>query len=164
MPTPTYDLISTYTAPSAQDTISFTSIPSTYKDLILICVVKPVNNGAAYLGIRFNDSTTGYYQGQVYYTGSVAGVYAGADSQIEVIGNQFQALRSFVVKTEIFSYANTSIFKPSITSGHTIDNTNRTIAMNWESTAAINKITIKTNSAASINTGSVFSLYGLASA
>jgi hypothetical protein len=164
MPTPTYDLISSYTAPSAQDTISFTSIPATYKDLFFVCLIKPVNNGAAYLGIRFNDTTTGYYQGQVYYTGTVSDVYAAADSQIEVIGNQFQTLRSFVVKSEIFSYADTTIHKPSITSGHTIDNTNRTITMNWENTAAINKITIKTNSAASIDTGSVFSLYGLASA
>jgi zona occludens toxin (predicted ATPase) len=164
MPTPTFDLVASYTAPSAQDTVNFASIPGTYKDLFLVCLIKPINNGTAYLGIRFNDSTTNYYQAQVYYTGSVADVYAAADSQIEVVGNQFQTKEAFVVKSEIFSYARTDTFKMSLTSGHTIDNTNRTIAMAWENTAAINKISISTNAAACIAAGSVFSLYGLASA
>lgn len=164
MPITTHDLISTYTATSGQDTISFTSIPGTYKDLFLSCVINPVNAGAAYLGIRFNDSTTNYYQAQVYYTGTTADVYSAADSQIEVIGNQFQTLKAFVVKSDIFSYANTTMYKISSTASYTIDNTNRYISMEWANTAAITKITLKTNASASIGAGSVFSLYGLASA
>jgi len=164
MPTATYEKIQTYTAASAQDTITFSSIPSTYTDLILISHIVPVNNGAAYLGIRFNDSASGYVFGGSYWTGgssTTRGVYGGTDSQIEIIGNQFQSFGAFTVHSDIFDYISTSVYKTALTHIRTVDNTSRSLATTWTSTNAISKITIKTNIAACIGSGSMFTLYGI---
>ena len=164
MPTATYDKIQTHTVTSAQDTITFSSIPQTYTDLVLVCHVVPVNNGAAYLGIRFNNSADSYVFGGNYWTGgssTTRGVYGGSDSQIEIIGNQFQSFGAFTVNCDIFDYADASIYKTAITHSRTVDNTSRSLATTWTIAQAIPTITIKTNIAACIGVGSMFTLYGI---
>jgi len=70
----TYTLISSYTAGSGGTTaFDFTSIPSTYTDLLLVYSVRESQSAAMLdLNFYFNNSTSGYSERMLYGTGSAA--------------------------------------------------------------------------------------------
>lgn len=59
----TYEPIATTTLGSAASSITFSSIPSTYTDLVLICTATATTGGAAYAILRLNPATTSTYSG-----------------------------------------------------------------------------------------------------
>ena len=72
----TYEPIATYTAPSAQTEINFTSISGAYTDLVLVMNGAMSRTGAAFLmrvGNGSIDSGSNYSETELYGTGSAAG-------------------------------------------------------------------------------------------
>ena len=73
MPTQTYTPISRQVLASATGTVTFSSIPSTYTDLVVLCSLRSVRTGGgADVVVRFNNSSTGFTNRRLFGSGSSA--------------------------------------------------------------------------------------------
>lgn len=167
MATTTWEPISTYTASSTQSTITFNSIPQTYKNLVLRGTVQVTNGGSSYLTVRFNNSSgTTYDSIQFYGAGGNTGVSGGcynamSSTSFEIVGNQFQSYIHFPIEIELNNYTVSNKYKTALLSARPGDNTSRYLVGQFRDTTAVSRIDIIC-SAASIATGSTFTLWGLA--
>lgn len=148
---PAVEAIQTISLSSAQASIDFTSIPSTYKHLMIKFQMKSTYAGNFVTGqYRLNGSTSGYADHRAYYgrgfrgasiEGSLTTGYFGAVPA----GNYGTANRGFGTLM-ILDYADTS--KHKIANAHIGYDTNETSsegnyrATLWSNTAAINQITL----------------------
>ena len=154
----TYTPIATTTLGSAAGSYTFSSIPSTYTDLVLIVNPKAsVSN----MGIRFNsDSGTNYSDTWVYGTGT------SALSTRTSNGNRiYQTITAgyVIMKVNIMNYANTTTYKTTISRTDDAANGVTAIVGNWRSTSAINAITVLAGTG-NLPAGTDLTLYGIASA
>jgi hypothetical protein len=158
----TYEPIETTTLSSAVSSFSFTSIPGTYTDLVLICSKLVENtNGQGY--IRFNsDSGSNYSRTVVYGTGSSAASFR----QTNQVGlNVGMAANGTFIKMNIMNYSSSTTNKTVIDreddpSGATVGT-----AFLWRNTAAITSISILSlDGSASLQAGVIFTLYGIKAA
>jgi hypothetical protein len=162
----TYTPIATQTLASAAYTVTFSSIPSTYTDLVLVINATTTANTKNPV-FRFN-SDTGTNYSDIYITGNGSAASSGRDISVNAIyagvvgisgGNE-----STIVCT-LQNYANTTTYKTAlIRTSSTFSSVYQTVG-SWRSTAAINSIDILTlSSGQNWSIGSVFSLYGIAAA
>ena len=165
----TYEAIFTDTLASAQASVTFSSIPSTYTDLVLI-----FNGGKAIAGssvdFRFNsDSGSNYSFTELYGSGSTAGSQrVSSDSYGSLAFNAVpdSGLTSTIIMN-VMNYSNTTTYKTAISRNGSIGTTypgTETIVNLWRSTAAINSITLTNSNSDNFVAGSTFSLYGIKSA
>jgi hypothetical protein len=160
----TYEPIQTTTLTSAIDSVTFTSIPNTYTDLVIVANSKNATSNANYLGFRYNSDSGSNY-GYVYTLGSgtspaLSGV--GTTQSFGRYGNGSTA--SFQVSfLNIFNYANTNVFKTSISQSNSVGNYSISYTSTWRSTAAITSVQLFTD-AGNWVVDSVFTLYGIKAA
>jgi hypothetical protein len=162
----TYTPIATQTLGSAAASYTFSSIPSTYTDLVFIANVKP--SIAAYMGYgQFNgDTGTNYSETLLYGTGSTAGSARESNRTNLYFGNwttqnSTSSFTNYIIN--IMNYANTTTYKTTI-SREADPNTETNAVVNlWRSTAAINSFTFSLNTG-NFLAGSTFTLYGIAAA
>jgi hypothetical protein len=155
--------IATITLQQATSTVTFSGIPDTYRDLILVA------NGGATTGandiyFQFNgDGGSNYSNVQMSANGSVA--TSRTDGTTFIRTNFYaawhQELTGNMIAT-IFDYSATNKHKTVVSrtnkaSGGSFQGVDAA-AGRWASTAQINSITMLTN--ASYLAGSTFSLYG----
>jgi len=165
----TYELISSQTVSNGTTaTISFTSIPSTYTDIVLMFngggesgggnVQVKVNNdtGATYSFTLFRGSGSaasgdresnfsGYFRWGAYATPS-SGVYSTFDV------------------AHFMDYSNTTTYKTVVMRANNAQGgCDATVGL-WQSTSAINRLDITLPSPSYFKNGSTFRLYGIASA
>jgi len=156
----TYTPIATYTATGSVSTVTFSSIPQTYTDLVLIGAAKDSNN---YTGMRVNNSSAANYS-RTYMTwnGTSAGsARTTSDTTLYVGGND----TNFEVSIYNFqNYSNTTTYKTILGTQKIANATSIAAVGLWRSTAAITEIDIYSVSGATILTGTTFTLYGIASA
>jgi hypothetical protein len=160
------DLIASYTAPSTQTSVGFTSIPSTYTDLLIVASLRSADN--VFLSINFNGSSSNLLNRQVQLnTGTDLQVLTRTDAfvgygQVATTGptSTFSYVRAYFP-----NYANTSFIK---TWGINMSS-EQEIGANgfagitagvWNITSAINAISF--NSGEIVN--STIYLYGLKNA
>ena len=167
--TNSYESISTVTVSSAVSSISFSSIPSTYKHLQVRWLAKTSDANYNAISIRYNsDSGSNYAWHTFYGTGSSVVTETGtSDTNIRSLamsGTNFTNIFNVGVY-DILDYANTSKYKTSrVLTG--ID-TNGGGYMNmgsglWMNTNAISTITILPfNGSATLQQYSQFALYGI---
>ncbi len=160
-----YDSIQTVTVGSGgQSTISFTSIPQTYRHLQLRAIAKTVSNDQGVF-LQFNGDTAANYSSHYLY-GNGASPIAGANTTwagmycSPTFSSQFSGL-----VVDILDYANTNKFK-TIRSIAGVDNNGSGYATlasgNWRNSNAITSISIKEILANSNFTQfSHFALYGI---
>ena len=153
--------------------ISFTSIPSTYKHLQLRLLMR-CDSGAGYGNValvRFNGSSTGIYAYHSLLTIDGSTVYADYDINRTNIPTMRMPSGYFAANIfgagviDILDYADTNKFKTTRTLGSFNANT-ATCTVNlssglWRSTSAINEITITDDSAAGFARYSHVGLYGI---
>jgi hypothetical protein len=160
-----FDSIATQTLASNTTNITFSSIPSTYKDLHLRYVAKNVNSGLTDVGLTFNDDGGGNYSKSWIFSFDGAGPYeSGNDSAISLgytVGNDTSVYGAGLI--DIPDYAVTTKNKTiTYLTGNEKSSGNTTTliigAGQWRNTAAISSITI---SCATFATGSRFELYGI---
>jgi hypothetical protein len=148
-----YDSIATATAGAGGSTsVSFTSIPSTYKHLQLRILAQfdDTSNGFGGLPIRFNsDSGNNYTRHDLLGDGVVAATGSGTASNTAAIVGRFlytPSSSSFgVAVVDILDYADTNKYKTVRTLGGVDINTSGDVRINssvWVNTAAISTITI----------------------
>ena len=162
----TYEPIATTTLSSNQTSYTFSSIPATYTDLVLICNFKN-SVGAGYWGqLQFNGDTGSNYSTTVLDgNGTSATSYRYSNENVGVrIGGTTTANNNPSI-VNIMNYANTTTYKTQITRYSDASRAAQAFASLWRSTAAINSIKIQIESAtADIVAGSTFTLYGIKAA
>jgi hypothetical protein len=164
----TYEKIATTTLTSASNTITFTSIPSTYTDLRLVSV--PIFSGSGEVGfVRFNsDATLNYSTRSLVGTGTTAFTNTSGGLENQISFTEDQALGSIAGSPQlaifdIFSYSGTT-YKTIL--GQCANDQNGSggsmyRVCNWRSTSTINRIDILTLSAANFSIGTTVTLYGI---
>jgi len=164
----TYVALATNTLSSTAATVSFSSIPSTYTDLVLVATLRQsTTNQDGYL--RFNSDTgTNYSDTVVRGNGSTASSVrdtSAAGIDIGVMSNSANASGEFeTVIINIMNYANTTTNKTVIMRTNQTASIVNAIVGLWRSTAAINTVSLESRNSGSFAIGSTFSLYGIASA
>jgi hypothetical protein len=168
MATTTYTPIESKTLGSAASSVTFSSIPSTYTDLIL--VVTAAGASADDLRYRFNsDSGTNYSTTILYGTGSAASSARTTNATsclADYYGSVGTVLNSSIQTIHIMNYSNSTTYKTAIARGNRSDSgTDATVSL-WRSTSAISSITLGIGNSYSVNfsVGSIFTLYGIANA
>ena len=165
----TYKLISSTTLSSSQSTITFSSIPSTYTDLVIKASTRDSSlSNAGAIAMRFNSSTTNYNGRIIYSDGSTAtgsflsGLdygWAGTVNNANYTANTFSNHEIYIP-----SY-NSSTAKPYSVSS--VVETNANLAEYLVSTAGlwngseITSIVLTVSNGSSFASGSSFDLYGI---
>jgi hypothetical protein len=161
----TYEPIATTTLGSANTTITFSSIPATYTDLILVMNTK-ASTGTPSIAMRFNgDNGTNYSFTALVGNGSTA----SSNRATSTVNNWVSAMLNGVSSTnfnsgtiQIMNYSNTTTYKTAISRWAGADYEVDAICNLWRSTAAINQVSLIAQS--NLVAGSTFTLYGIKAA
>ena len=159
----TYTPIATTTGTGGSNAITFSSIPSTYTDLILVCnFLLTANSGTGW--IRFNgDTGTNYSDTYLYGNGTSAS--SGRHSNIaQSYCADADSVTPVISIHHIQNYANTTTYKTFLSRSNLASSGTAAYAGLWRSTAAINSITFSNNASANITSSSTFTLYGVLNA
>jgi hypothetical protein len=165
----TYTLIQKTTLNASAASITFSSIPQTFTDLVVMCSLRNATAGTAQSGwVKFNGSSTGY--AHKYLSGDGASASSAGDAA---------ATRIYIGQVDgatatANTFANVSIYIPNYTSANYksvsidgVQETNATTAYAtlsaglWSNTAAITSISLETTAGDYVQYSEV-SLYGVA--
>ena len=155
----TYESIATQTLGSAASSVTFSSIPGTYTDLILVCNYS--KSAAARLDIQFNGDTGNNYS---YTRLNGNGTSATSDrvSNFAVIDGGYTNTTMATSVIQIMNYSNTTTNKTTlIRANSTAEGTGAFVGL-WRNTAAINSIVLGGSN--NLQAGSTISLYGVKNA
>jgi hypothetical protein len=168
MPTQTYTPIATYTVPSATASYTFTSIPSTHTDLILVFtgtmtsadyVQFQVGNGSVDTGSNYSNTA-------VKGNGTSASSSRSSNSTNIFTPEPMNTNQGNLI-INFQNYANTTTYKTTVmrtnvplTDGGATGSTSATVGL-WRSTSAINTIKMYTYAGQTYAAGSTFTLYGI---
>lgn len=161
MPTPTYDLIASNVLSSSASSVTFSSIPATYRDLVL--VIQNSTSSGSYLFYRINGDTGSNYPA-VYMTGN-------GSSSSSSTNNFSYADLSFGIGTPEGATVISNFMDYSVTDKHKtiLSRTSKASAgvaagvHRWANTSAINTILITQLGFGDFASGSSFYLYGIVS-
>jgi hypothetical protein len=160
--TATYALIASTTGTGSSGTISFTSIPATYTDLIVVCAPR-LTSGASNVFMEFNgDTATNYSTTILTGTGSAASStrYTSATKAYVDYNAYADATNNENIIVHIMDYANTTTNKTIISRSNNAGTGVDANVSLWRKTPeAINQIRIY--QANNFATSSTFKLYGI---
>ena len=162
MPTPTYTALATRTLTGTAASVTFSSIPATYRDLILVtdATITQASSTDGY-GLRFNgDTGSNYSYVRMVGNGSTATSASGTTTYAlaGVIGDVNKGLTMF----QIMDYSATDKHKTVITrSNGSFGNWTQASASRWANTAAITSVLLRSDGSYNFTVGSTFSLYGV---
>jgi hypothetical protein len=162
----TYTPIASVTLSSAQSSVTFSGIPQTYTDLILV-VNNIVSSGTGNdTALRFNDDTSSNYS-NTYLLGTGTSALSGRNP-LTYADNGYLDANSGNPNTRIIhlmNYTNTTTFKTQLTRASGQNGGQVTAYVNlWRSTSAITKILVYSADSLNYASGSTFNLYGVANA
>jgi hypothetical protein len=168
MPTSTYEAIATTTLTSSQTSVTFGSggvggaIPGTYTDLVM--VVHGTSSTDTGLPYQLNDDTGSNYTNQQVYAN-------GSNSYYERVNSATQAQSMGRINTttgtsilHFMNYSNTTTYKHVISYGGVANTIIIVGNVTWKNTAAITKIKMMLEGAATYSSGTTFTLYGIKAA
>lgn len=163
MPTPTYTPLATVTLGTAAASLTFSSIPATYRDLVMILNCK-VLTGNPFPRARVNsDSGNNYVRVSVVGNGSTATSATSTSNVIALSGDASAAANfNYNTITNFMDYSATDKHKTVISRGNNVDVATAISATRWTNTAAITSIEVSLTSS-SFDVGSTFNLYGIVS-
>lgn len=158
----TYDPIATQTLTTATATVTFSSIPQTYTDLVLVAQMR-LTNGTQPVMMRFNgDSGTNYSITRIYGSGSSSPSdrYPNQDGiDCAYVSNS----NWNIVNHSIQSYSNTTTFKTMLGRWNDSAYTFAQVGL-WRNTSAITTISLTPIAGDTHISGSTFTLYGIKAA
>jgi hypothetical protein len=156
MPTPTYTPLATVTLGASASSVTFSSIPATYRDLIFI--VDGTATANSVLTIRYNGDSGSNY-GRVLMLGNGSTTLAAADTQTSNRVGAFRTDRSNFIH-QIMDYSATDKHKTSLTRQSAASFEVAAFAGRWANTAAVTSIVAAFDSN-QFAAGCTFSLYGV---
>lgn len=168
MPSNTFTLISSTTVGSGgASSIDFTSIPSTYTDLVIKCSLR-TNRGSTgdWLNISYNGSTSSFTTR--YIEGNGATAVSGTDTRLIADIEAANNTASVFSSTDIYipNYAgstNKSLSADSVAEQNGTTSYSTLVANLWSNTAAINQITLTPGGGTAFVQYSAAYLYGVKS-
>lgn len=165
MPTTTYEPIASTILAATSATVTFSSIPQTYTDLILVCNVAGNLNNDPTLRVNGDTGTTYSVTHLTSNGSSLAGYRYGSQTSfgLNYFGGDQTVLGTNARIIYIDDYANTSKYKGlTCTAGHNASTDGLTISVGqWRSNSAITSITFLAGSGKTLSVGSQLNLYGI---
>jgi hypothetical protein len=163
MPLPsTMTPIATVTLTANASTITFSSIPQDYTDLVFITSGNSQPAGGGSVVLKFNGDTGNNYS-YLYFFGTGSSAGTGAFGNVGGCLVNRHNTTDGSGWTAISNYSNTSVTKPLISRGGG-SNIAITLAGRWRSTAAITSIACSMESGPGFATGFTATLYGVKAA
>jgi hypothetical protein len=157
----TYTPIATQTLGSSASVITFTSIPSTYTDIIMIAT----GTTSAAAGVWFivnNDSGSNYSLTQLQGDGTSATSSRVTGSVKGACGSWYTTQNNSIAHFQ--NYANTTTYKTVLNRMNNGSNLVEADVSLWRSTAAINRIDFFPTAGNTLSTGTTVTLYGILAA
>jgi hypothetical protein len=154
----TYVALATQTVSSSAG-ITFSTIPNTYTDLVIVCI--GVDSGGGFIRVRFNGDTGTNYSRTILRGNGTSATSAVTSNETGIFFDFLTTNASVIAN--VMNYSNTTTFKTVL---HRSNNTTDVVAANanlYRSTSAITSISLDPGSGGSTLTGT-FSLYGIANA
>lgn len=170
MATPTYEPIETKTLGTATNNVTFSSIPQTYTDLVLVVNGRKdtaVSTDAFFCRLN-GDGTSSYSWTEVNGDGSSATtskITNDSYCRLAVIPGNSAGSTTFGVSIVNFqNYSNTTTYKSILSRGSVADGQVMASVSSWQKTEAITSFTLYTAGLGNWAVGSIFTLYGIANA
>jgi len=163
----TYEPIATQTLSSSSIAVTFSSIPQTYTDLILVCQAQGTNATDTLTLILNSDTGNNYSITRLYGLGSgTAGSNRYSNQPNMAIADYMPDTTYFSpVIAQIQNYSNSTTYKTVLSRSNAADNWVAGIVGLWRSTSAITSISIReAGGLVNLKAGSTFTLYGIAAA
>lgn len=161
----TYEPISTQTLGSAVASVTFSSIPQTYTDLVLI-VNHSVTTGNPAIYGRFNSDTGSNYSRTLLLGNGSSALSSRGVSQTFLglsVGIGSSTTREGIMICNVFNYTNTTTYKTCIVRNDAASlGTEASVTM-WSSTSAVTAFEVYVSSS-TFTSGSTFTLYGVKAA
>jgi len=158
----TYEPISTQTIGTAIASVTFSSVPATYTDLIL--VFNGTSASTQGMELRFNgDTATNYSATRLRGDGASAASDRSSSLDVMEVGNVYTSQTVNVF--QIMNYANTTTFKTVLCrSNNDSAQVSARVGLWRKTPEAITTIFLRPAGGANFSVGSVFTLYGIKAA
>lgn len=162
----TYTPIASTTISSAVTVITFSSIPSTYTDLVLVSNAT-VTGSPRDLLARFNsDSGTNYSATFFDQTGNTPAGGQSTNATYVPLDNYgyIEPTQGQMAISHFMNYSNTTTYKNVLSRSNNAANGLSLIIGSWRSTSAINRIDLYAGTANASMPSGTFTLYGIKAA
>ena len=167
MPTPTYDLIGSTTLGTAATNISFTSIPNSYKDLIVIFDTTKATAGADSLNFRLNNDSSSIYNGVIMEAnGSLTNARLYSNSGDGVMNWNYSIVNSTtrgLAILQLMDYSATDKHKTILARSGSSSTAIAAAAVRYATTSAISSIQFFTGGGSTLAIGTSIYIYGIVS-
>jgi hypothetical protein len=157
----TYTPVASQTLSASASSVTFSSIPQNYTDLVVVC--NAITNTVANYELTFNsDSGTNY--SRTYLLGNGSAASSGRASSANFIrcdqGGNLDTTWGNPITVNVMSYSNSTTYKSVLSrSGGASSGVGAVVGL-WRNTAAITSLSFAC-SGATFSSGSTFSLYGI---
>jgi hypothetical protein len=165
----TFAPIATTTLGSAVTGYTFSSIPSTYTDLIIVVANFGMSNAGSALRMRFNGSSASDYS-NTFVLGQGSAASSNRESGVTSIRVGGLAIgpatsNADIIIINIQNYSNTNTYKTSLIRDSSPNNEVGALVGLWRQTSAISSVSlISYNGTHTLNAGTTLTLYGIAAA
>jgi hypothetical protein len=164
MPQPTYTALATVTLGASASSVTFSSIPATYRDLIVVCNWQHLLNNSL-LALRLNGDTGNNYNG-VWMGGTGSLAQSSSESnqnRARVAGFNQGPANTFsnLLSIQIMDYSATDKQKTVLSRFGAATLEVQATASRWANTAAVTSVTVVDTFSTGVAAGSRFDLYGV---
>jgi hypothetical protein len=158
MATPTYTLIDSVTLSTAVTNLTFSSLPQTYGDLVI--VTSGTFSGASGIELQLNDDTSNY--SMVSMGGNGSSTFSATDSSFRLAYYTISGQTTTIGNLMDYSATDkhTTMISRASPSGDVVSAT----ASRWANTEAVTKIKIINAAGETFSVGHTFHIYGIAKA
>ena len=166
--TGTYTLINSSSLGSATASVTFSSIPATYTDLVIVSFAANTGGNGNGIAMQFNSDTASNYSKTYLYGDGTSSVSGRAANQTNMSISNMPISSTGVFSTgiaNIADYSNATTYKTVVSRGGAANTGMLVIAYVglWRSTAAITTITLFSDTG-NLAANSTFKLYGIEAA
>jgi len=163
----TYEPIATNTLGATAATVTFSSIPATYTDLVLVTNATSTSGGSQSISIKVGNGSvdTGANYSATFLYGDGTSALSGRLSSANYLytGRVTNTNISTGI-THFQNYSNTTTFKTVLSGGRNAAAITINLVNLWRSTSAINIMELGIDGGFSFASGSTFTLYGIKAA
>jgi hypothetical protein len=161
MPQPTYTALATVTLGASASSVTFSSIPATYRDLILVHNGTSSNASVNTVLARLNaDTGSNFFQVAMNGDGSSTSSFTFTGTGVSAGFTRSTELSVNI--TQIMDYSATDKHKTALSRhNNSAVGAVRAAATRWANTAAVSSIVLVIDTGATFSSGTTFSLYGV---
>ena len=156
----TYVSIASQTLTSAASSITFSSISGAYTDLVIVTNGTAVTS-AAVVQVELNGDTTAGNYSNTYIYGDGTSAVSNIQTSDKMVGRNYIAQQNNII--QFMNYSNSTTYKTILSRSNSAGNAVQALVALWRNTAAVTSIKLLVG-AGNFDTGTTFSLYGIAAA